>query len=568
MKSYSVRPDIPQNVRKNLASYNDSVAHLLFHRGLDSEEKAKDFMNPDFNKHVYDPFLYLNMEKAVLRLRQAVLNKEMICVWADYDADGIPGATLMHDFLEKIGANFFIYIPDRHHEGFGLNSEGVEECASRGTKLMITVDCGIADVEEVSHANSLGIEVIITDHHEPHDIVPDAYAVIDARQKECTYPDKNLCGAAVAWKLASAYLKKFGGEHAITLGWEKWLLDMVGIATLSDMVPLIGENRALAKYGILVLRKSTRPGLRALLSLAGTKQKNISEDDVGFSITPRINAASRMGVPRDAYELLSTKDESTAINSAKKLDKINKERRTTVALLSKDARKHLANGRFDDKSVIVTGDPSWRPSLLGLVANTFAEEFEKPVFLWGRDGDGIIKGSCRTGGGKSVLEIMRLAPAHAFLAYGGHMASGGFEVANDSIHALPDLLHESANLIKIEETEGLVVDTEMNIDDISWKLFEELAALSPFGVSNKKPVFAFVRAVPTKVGTFGKEGNHIKLDFSHKSLGTIGAISFHATPDSFSVKPEVGKPVTLIGNIESNSFGYKKELRLRIIDIL
>jgi single-stranded-DNA-specific exonuclease len=276
-----------------------------------------------------------------------------------------------------------------------------------------------------------------------------------------------------------------------------------------------------------------------------------------------------MGVPRDAYELLSAGDENIALTLAKKLDKINTERKTTVAQLSKSARKHLAGGRFDDKSVIVTGDPTWRPSLLGLVANTFAEEFGKPVFLWGRDGDGIIKGSCRSGGGKSVFEIMRLAPPHMFLAFGGHMASGGFEVSSEHIHTLPDVLHNSASKIEsIDSDVGHIVDAEISMDDISWSLYKELSLLSPFGVKNEKPIFAFVKTIPTSVSSFGKEGPHIKIEFSHRDLGKISAISFHSTPESFTIKPEPGKPITLIGNIESSSFGRKKELRLRIIDIL
>jgi single-stranded-DNA-specific exonuclease len=335
------------------------------------------------------------------------------------------------------------------------------------------------------------------------------------------------------------------------------------------MVPLTGENRVLAKYGLVVLKKSPRPGLRALLAIAGTDQKNLTEDDVGFSITPRINAASRMGVPRDAFQLLSAEDEVTAIGLAKKLDKINTVRKTTVAQLSKDARKHLANGRFDDKSVIVTGDPSWRPSLLGLVANKFAEEFNKPVFLWGRDGDGVIKGSCRSGGGKSVFEIMNLAPKLSFIAFGGHMASGGFEVSSDNIHNLPEVLHEAGNLIKIDVNGStILVDGELDMNDVSWNFWKQMSVLSPFGVANKKPVFAFPKTIPIAVSSFGKEGPHLKMEFSHRDFGKINAIAFHSTFESFTAKPETGKPMTLIANIESSSFGRRTELRLRIIDIL
>jgi len=263
MSSYSFRKKVPHGVSKNLEAYPELVQELLFSRGIETAKEAEEFLNPDYTKHVHDPFLIKDMEKAVLRILLAMEQNEKIVIYSDYDCDGIPGGVILHDFFKKINyENFENYIPHRHEEGYGLNLSAIESCAESNTKLLITVDCGITDVVPVTRANELGIDVIITDHHLVGKKLPPAYAILNSKQEDDSYPFDLLCGAGVAFKLVQGLLEK--GSFNVTQGWEKWLLDMAGLSTIADMVPLVGENRVLAYYGLKVLRKSPRLGLQQL----------------------------------------------------------------------------------------------------------------------------------------------------------------------------------------------------------------------------------------------------------------------------------------------------------------
>ncbi|MDQ5950096.1 MAG: single-stranded-DNA-specific exonuclease, partial [Patescibacteria group bacterium] len=386
-KSYTVRESLEDADRGNLKSFSDTLAHLLFHRGIKSEDEAVAFMSPNYDRHVHDPFLLLGMEKAVQRILQAINNGEKIAIFSDYDADGVPGAVVLHDFFKLAGFhNFLNYIPDRQEEGFGLSVFAIEEIKNQGATLLITIDCGITALEEVDFANSLGIDVIITDHHLPSEIgLPKSFANINPKISP-DYPEQMLCGAGVIFKVVQAIILK--ERFGLAPGAEKWLLDMVGIATLSDMVPIKGENRAFACFGLMVLRKTRRVGLLRLLKTLKIDPKRITEDDVGFMITPRINAASRMGISYDAFKLLTTTDEAEAEVLVKNLEKANTERKSTTAYLAKEVRKMIEakySPYFSNK-VIVAGNPSWQPSILGLVAGSLAESESKPVFLWGKEG--------------------------------------------------------------------------------------------------------------------------------------------------------------------------------------
>jgi single-stranded-DNA-specific exonuclease len=325
---FSLHDPIDDETREALKEHDDYTAALLARRGIKTREEAEAFLSPSYDAHIGDPLLILNMEKAAKRVAKAIDEQERITVWSDYDCDGIPGGVVLHDFLKKAKANFTNYIPHRHLEGYGLNTDGIAKLAKEGTTLLITVDSGITDVAEVAFANSLGMDVIITDHHLPQEVLPPAFAVVDPKQEGETYPYRDFCGGGLAWKLSCAVLAVgFKGREDITPGWEKWLLDMAGLATIADMVPLTGENRVIAKYGLLVMRKSPRIGLQKLCSVARVTQRFITEEDVGFMIAPRVNAASRMGNPMDAFELFTTEDEVRADELAKELEKINRSRR-------------------------------------------------------------------------------------------------------------------------------------------------------------------------------------------------------------------------------------------------
>lgn len=593
---YSIRRPLTLTERNTVGGASDIVAHLLFHRGITDKENADRFLIPDYEAHIHDPFLLKDAEKAAERIIQAMKKDERIAIYADYDADGIPGATVWHDFFKRIGyANFSVYIPHRHDEGFGMNIDAVDQLKSEDVRLIVTVDCGTSDVEPVKRANESGIDVIITDHHEPPLELPPAFAIVNHKQIGCEYPDKNICGSGVAFKLIQAIIKKaneLGGEflskmHSVGFkdGHEKWLLDLVGMATLSDMVPLVGENRVFARYGLAVLRKSPRKGIVRLLQKLKIAQKHVTEDDIAFMITPRINAASRMGVPMDAFRLLSAETDEEADVYAEHLNLINNERKGTVAALVKEVKKKITdrfgNGQVsitNDQmktqgnfpSVIVLGNPDWRPSLLGLAANSCAEEFNRPVFLWGRDGDGIIKGSCRSGGTVSVVNIMRKVPAGVLLQYGGHFASGGFAVSNEAIHHFDSHLNSAFDLLAQEPQEiaAKYIDMEILLDEVNWDMSREIERLAPFGVGNPKPVFLFKKVAPSAVKRFGKGNEHVELVFNKNSGEKIPAISFFGVENDWAKTIQVGQPVDLIASIERSMFRGRAELRLRVVEVV
>ncbi|MCA9358531.1 DHH family phosphoesterase, partial [Candidatus Kaiserbacteria bacterium] len=362
---------------------------LLRERGIDTPEAATIFLNPDYNTQLHNPFLLHDIDKAVERILRAMTDGERIGIFSDYDCDGIPGAVVLHDLFKALKYdNFQNYIPHRHYEGFGLSTTAIDTLKKDGVTLVITIDCGTSNVEEVAHGNEVGVDIIITDHHEPEAELPAAVAVVNPKLGD--YPFDGLCGAAVAYKLAQAVLEE--AEHELTPGWEKWWLDMVGVATIADMVPLVDENRVLAHYGLQVLRKSRRPGLQQLLKKARIDQRFLTEEDIGFTIGPRVNAASRMDTPEDAFQLLSETDVVKAGERVAHLEKLNTERKSQVALMTKDLHKRLKDVE-EIPPVIVMGHTDWRPSLVGLAANKLAEEHGRPVFLWGIDGNGVYKGS-------------------------------------------------------------------------------------------------------------------------------------------------------------------------------
>lgn len=563
MSKYQIREKLNTSLLDN----------LLHYRGIDTDDKKRVFLNPDYSGHLLDPFLLKDAEKAARRIIKAIENNEKILIYSDYDADGIPAGVIFHDFLRKINYNNFSnYIPHRHDEGFGLNIDAVKKFHNDGIQLIITLDCGISDIEAVSYAQDNNIDVIITDHHEPHEVLPNAYAIVDHKQKGCAYPEKNLCGAGVGYKLIQAILKI--NRFNLKDGHEKWFLDMVGIATLSDMVPLTGENRVLAYYGLKVLRMSPRKGFIRLINHLNMNQRNLNEDDVGFMITPRINAASRMGIPMDAFRLLSTNDDNEAHIYVAHLDKINNERKGIVASIVKEIKKIIEERAVDANSgVIVIGNPEWRPSLLGLAANTIAEEYGKPAFLWGRDGDGIIKGSCRSGDTVSVVEIMNKVKKGVLLQFGGHFASGGFSVSNDHIHNLSTHLEDALNSLNVLESikKPILIDMEITLDMVNMHVYSDIEKMAPFGMGNEKPKFIFKNIKIAGIKKFGKEKNHLELSFDNNRK-SVKAIGFFMNPEDFHNKDgeeiKVGDSIDLIANMEKSLFGGRSEIRLRIIDII
>ncbi len=552
---------------------SDLVRTLLAKRGIESDTDVAVFLNPDYEAHTHDPMLLSGMEAALVRFFSALEKGERIAVYADYDCDGIGGAVVLSDFLHKIGHNNFeVYMPHRDLEGYGFHAAAVEALAARGASLIITIDVGISGVEATNRARALGMDVIITDHHEAMVAMPDAAAILNP--KVGSYPFPNLCGAAVAFKFVQAALARGRGHAlpqflAIPTGWEKWLLDVVAIATISDMVPLTGENRTLLHFGLQVLRKSPRPGLRSLCEVARTNQRQISEDDIGFAIAPRLNAASRMDEPRLGFDLLTTQDNAEAFTIARRLEALNTERKTLVAVMVKQAKKR-ARERFSKNDLVaVLGDTAWKPSLLGLAANSLMRERGGVVCLWGRDATGALKGSCRSDGMISLVDLFGNA-GDVFEQYGGHARSGGFTVSHERVHTLPEELARAGEAaVRVPLGETAVHDAILPLASISYDFFSDLSRLAPFGIGNPKPVFLVLEARIGGVRAFGKEKNHVEVMLECKRTGrAVRAFEFFKGPEHFSQPPIAGTSAGVLATLERDSFKGPQALALRIVDLL
>ncbi|MFA6006457.1 MAG: single-stranded-DNA-specific exonuclease RecJ [Candidatus Paceibacterota bacterium] len=543
---------------------------LLKARGITTKKAAEIFLHPDYVRDLHDPFLFSGMKKAVAIILHAISNQEQIVIFGDYDCDGIPGTALLYEFFKKIGyKKISAYIPHRYTEGYGMTVEAVRKLQKQHASLIITVDCGITDTEAVDEASKFGIDVIITDHHIVQDKLPKAYAIINAQKKGDKYKNKNICGAGTAFKLVQALMKE--GKFELPKGWEKWLLDLAGLATIADMVSLTGENRVLAYYGLKVLRKTPRVGILQLLKKKNVRPENLTEDDVGFTIGPHINAASRMGDPYDAFKLLTTEDGGEAAELVQKLLDHNADRKSEVQIIIQEAEAlmHL----HTDLPVIVIGHRDWKPGIVGLAANMLAEKYEKPAFVWGKHTSTHLKGSCRSDGSVNIVELMtetKEISNEIFLDFGGHELAGGFSIYEDKIElfapalisAYKKLNLESSTLYnkaQIEKSEYIEID----VNDITWEMYREVDQFAPFGVGNEKPVFSLKNVEVSEVRFFGKEGIHTELILK-KSRSSIGAIKFFTYDEFKNIKLDT--KLDLQVTLEKSTFKYPHELRLRIVD--
>jgi single-stranded-DNA-specific exonuclease len=554
---------------------NDLLEKMLTLRGFDDAQSREKFLRPQYSD-LNDPFLMHDMAKSVARIFLAMEHDEKICVYSDYDADGIPGGVILHDFFKKIGyKNFCNYIPHRHDEGYGVHIAALEQLARDGARLVITVDVGITAVAEVLHGNSLGLDIIVTDHHEPLETLPPAFAIVNP--KLGTYPDRMLCGSGVAFKLVQAMIAKFResgvpkGLTEIPEGWEKWLLDLAGMATLSDMVPLANENRVIAFYGMKVLQKNQRPGLRALLSKSGIDVNHLTETDIVFSITPKLNAAGRMAHPMDAFNALAAVDANTATVAAEHLANLNDERKKIVAKIMRDVHKKILARKTNNdlKNIIVIGDPSWPAGILGIIASKIIEEYFITTFVWGAEGESI-KGSARGIGDVPIVQLMQSC-SHLLTQFGGHDDAGGFSASRETIHFLEAAFCEKYDEIKHEvsrEVKNITHDLELEIADVTIENYKALRQMAPFGMANPTPIFAFKNVVVESAKQFGKTKEHLELVLKDINQKTVRAVSWYANPDSFTKKIEEEKTITLLGEFDFSVFRGKSELRLKIVDIM
>lgn len=577
-------------MNKTSGTLHPLTVTLLKNRGIKDEE-VMDFLNPSYEKHIGNPFDIHGVPKAVERILKAIKNKEKICVYSDYDCDGIPGGVLLREFFDGIDYPVEIYVPHRHNEGYGVHIHAIDALKAKGVSLIITVDLAITNIDEIAYAKKVGVDFIVTDHHLPiHEegngqVVPDAVAVINSKQDVCTYHDDMLCGCAVAWKLACGVLTKLKEENindvvyakvkSLPAGWEKWMLDLVGISTIADMVPLVKENRALAHYGLKVLRKTKRAGLLHIFNEQRMRKEYLTEEDIAFTIAPRINAAGRMGAPIQAHHMLYEKDVKLAENFARDLEVLNTARKSDV----KDITEGISFSHDVYKNdVVVVGDVNWGPGILGLIAQKIIDETGKPTFVWGQGDDKTtLKGSCRSRGDVHVVELMarciELFPG-VITHSGGHEQAGGFSCALERVEELSNALNESLKHVLIKEigNQEVVIDADLSMDDIHEVTYQAVAPLAPFGVGNSKPIFSFNNVIPLASKRFGKKNEHLEIVYPTSRGGKVKAIKFFVTKEmEEKVLPSSGSSAsprhTLLAHLEKSYFGGKTELRLRIVEI-
>lgn len=575
------------------------IKKILKDRGFNKGE-SEDFLNPLYIEEkggMYDGRKMKDIDKAIDRIWKAIDSNEKIAIYSDYDADGVPGAVVLHSFFKKIkfDRHVIIKIPHRHTDGFGLHAHLIDQIEREGATLIITIDLGSSNVEQVTHANSLGIDVIITDHHEPHKELPNAVAILNPKQNGCKYPDKNLCGSGVIFKLVHLLIEEARKrKYDIPAGYEKWLLDMVGLATISDMVPLIGENRVFAYYGLKVLQKNKRKGIYHLLSKLKINERYLDESDIGFSVSPCINAASRMSHAIDAFNLLSSDDEDMCIKSASALIKLNKLRKSSANSLISDIKNKIDVSKVCD--IIVIGDENWSPTILGPAASNMVRQFQIPVFIYALAGEGVFRGSCRSIPGISVVNIMSHVSEGFFIESGGHHASGGFAFAVEKKDLFEGEMKEAFRKYK-KVRDNSKINEEVVADEPSYKithdnvdnfLIKHLAQMKPFGMKNQNPLFCIKQVSFRTIKFFGKQKEHIefvveqflnnkgemetatpelfqdtyKYSPNYNKKDVVKYISFFADNKLQEIQPNI--EYDIYGRVEESNFLGKKEIRVKV----
>lgn len=494
------------------------AAHVLVNRGLDDEDKARRYLEPAL-ENLHDPLEMLDLERAAVRILAAVEQREAILVQGDYDVDGITSTFLLHSALAELGARSSYRIPDRVRDGYGLTTDAVDEARRRGCTLIVTVDCGITANEAVAYARSLGIDCVITDHHEPAAVLPDAAAIVNPLRPGCPYPFKALAGVGVAFKLVERLLQGRGG-----LDRARDYLDVVALGTIADVVPLVGENRVLAHLGLDRLNQHRRLGLRALVERAGLAGRRITSGQVAFVLAPRINAAGRMGNAEQGLRLLLARDEQEAAACAQALEEDNDRRREKDGQALAEAERRVRDELPADARTLLLWSDSWHPGVIGIVASRLVERYGRPAVLVAVDGE---RGR---GSGRSVpgLDLTRLLDGCTDLleAHGGHAFAAGLTVRRER---LPELRERFERLVREQErpdshVQRLEVDSDVRVAECDHDLVRYLERMAPHGLENAEPVFRIVDARVREVGVVGG-GKHVRLRVGD-GQGEVDAIGF------------------------------------------
>jgi len=535
------------------------VRDILVKRGYETPEAIGAFLHPNYDEQLHDPFLMKGMKAAVDRILEAVEKKQTIVVYGDYDIDGITASTVMVETLRNLGHVARSYIPDRFEEGYGINLDALRKLRNEKVDLVISVDCGITSVKEVAWAIENGLDVIVTDHHSVPAVVPEAVAVINPKQEDCQYPFKDLAGVGVAFKLAQA-LQIASGKPAV--GHEKWLLDVVALGTVCDVVTLVGENRVLASFGLKVLNKTRRVGIRALAEVSGVEMGNITSYTLGFMFGPRMNAAGRLEHAERSVELMLTNDPVRAREIAGELDSLNKQRQADQASIVKEA-KEMAE-QYADDPVLVLASPDWSHGIVGIAASKVAESVGKPTLIMQIMGD-KAKGSARSFGGFNLIDALRTAD-DLFIKYGGHAFAAGYTVPVDKLDELRSRLNDHFLDVSGDLPEQSI-DTDVSLDnfkEISWNLHNSLIQLEPFGNGNRQPSIAIESVEITDMRWVGSDRRHAKLTLSdgHNRLSAVGFGLADKYPDL-----DAGQQVSIVAHVDKNEFNGNTSLQLVVRDI-
>jgi single-stranded-DNA-specific exonuclease len=553
-KTPSVASEEIQSLVDNL-SLHPLLARILFRRGFRKEEEVKKFLQPSLD-HLHDPFLLHDMNKAVERIRIAIQNQEKIRVYGDYDVDGVSSTSLMLHVFQSLGAEADYYIPNRFHEGYGLHQAAIQLAKDEGVGLMVTVDTGITAVEQAAFAKSIGLDLIITDHHEPSSTIPEAVAVLNPKKTVCTYPDKQLAGVGVAAKLATALL----GEVPT-----RWL-DLVALGTIADLVPLKGENRIFASFGLNCMNSQTNIGLAELMAVSGIEKK-VNAGHVGFSLGPRINAIGRLSSAIEAVELLTTEDKTRAKQLAMLLNEKNIERQTLVDTATKEAIAQVEINTQLHRKVIVVYQEDWNLGVVGIVASRLVETYYRPTIVLGKDQKtGLVKGSARSIRGfhlhRALTEVSELLST-----YGGHELAAGMALPENNLSDFHLKLTELAEewLTSEDYIKETMIEEKIALLDVNTALIDSLNQLEPYGMGNPVPLFQINQAEAYRLDWMGGQSNHLKLYLKDDSGNKLEAVRFRCS--ELADQLTVGATTEIVGELQVNEWNGRRKVQVLIRDL-
>ncbi|MBI4437732.1 single-stranded-DNA-specific exonuclease RecJ [Candidatus Uhrbacteria bacterium] len=572
-QQWQVAQPIPEQERASFPEIDPVLLQLLWNRGVRTQEEIDVFVGPDWSRDTHAPDLFLHMGEAVARVFAALERGEVITVHGDYDADGVCGSAVLLSTLRDLCRAFSFdensvtsYIPHREKEGYGISVGTIERLhAHDHTKLVITVDCGISNKPAIDRGRELGIDTIVCDHHTMPAELPTAILIHPLVPGE-TYPNKQLCGTGVAFKLANALIQEARRRGAaMAQGQEKWLLDLVAIATVTDVMPLTGENRVLEKFGLIVLNKTKRKGLVKLLEVAGSTLGELDTISIGFQIGPRLNAAGRMTHASAALELLLEEDDLRATTLALQLHETNLARQKASQQMYEEAKAQL--GDVTGKKILVAVQDGWSAGLVGLVAGKLQNEYHRPVLVVGRDGEKFV-GSGRSIDGFDVTAALRVAQEHLD-KFGGHPQACGFSVTGEARFARAMAAVQAFASEQIDDAllcPILKIDTDIPLEGITWNLFESVQALRPFGTGNPAPLFVSRGVKVVAFSAVGKDQSHLQLRVQSAGGKIARAIGFRF--GAWASRLTLGSRVDLVYEVDVNEWNGSRELQLKLVDLV